>query len=253
MEINLSGQNILVTGASRGIGKAIAEGLVSCGAKVALHYQSSHDSAQNLQKKLGNKAVLFKADLSKGLEVTSLFNEVIDSFGHLNGIVNNAGIAISSPIKNDDVQWIDDWLKTMDVNLNTTGLLSKKALNHFLERNIPGRIVNISSRAAFRGDTADYMAYAASKAGMVAITKTIARAYGKQGIKSFVLAPGFTRTDMAQQFINHYGEEYAKNDIALKELTEPTDIAPMVAFLFSGLADHATGTTIDFNAGSYMH
>lgn len=253
MEINLSGQNILVTGASRGIGSAIAECLVSCGAKVAIHYQNSHEAAQNLQKKLGGKAQLFQADLSKGLEVTSLFNEVVQKFDHLDGIVNNAGIAISSPLQNDDVKWVDDWLKTVDVNLNATGLLCKKALNHFLHKKIAGRIVNISSRAAFRGDTADYMAYAASKAGMVAITKTIARAYGKNGIKAFVLAPGFTQTDMAQQFMNDYGEEYAKKDIALGQLTEPSDLAPMVAFLLSGLADHATGTTIDMNAGSYMH
>jgi 3-oxoacyl-[acyl-carrier protein] reductase len=122
-----------------------------------------------------------------------------------------------------------------------------------LKRQSTGRIINISSRAAFRGDTAEYMAYAASKAGVSALTKSIARAYGKDGIKAFNIAPGFVRTEMAKDFIEQYGEEFATSDIALERLTEPKDIAPMVTFLASGLADHATGCTIDINAASYVH
>ena len=116
-----------------------------------------------------------------------------------------------------------------------------------------GRIVNISSRAAFRGDQPDYLAYAASKAGLVALTRSLARAYGKDGIVAFNVAPGFTRTEMAQDFIDQYGEDYAVSDIALTRLTEPKDIAPTLVFLASGLADHATGATIDINAASYVH
>ena len=97
------------------------------------------------------------------------------------------------------------------------------------------------------------MAYAASKGGVVSLTRSIARAYGKDGIKAFNIAPGFTRTDMAEEFIKAYGEEHAMQDIALDKLTEPKDIAPMVTFLASGMADHATGCTIDINAGSYVH
>ncbi|MEM6526357.1 MAG: SDR family oxidoreductase, partial [Bacteroidota bacterium] len=115
-----------------------------------------------------------------------------------------------------------------------------------------GIIINISSRAARRGDTSDYLAYAASKGGLEAITKSIARAYGKKGITAFGVAPGFTRTDMAQDFIKAYGEDYVLNDLSLPELTEPKDIAQTVVFLASGLARHATGTTIDINAGSYV-
>jgi NAD(P)-dependent dehydrogenase (short-subunit alcohol dehydrogenase family) len=88
---------------------------------------------------------------------------------------------------------------------------------------------------------------------VVSLTKSIARAFGKEEIKAFVVAPGFTKTEMAQQFINQYGEDFAKSDIALNELTLPEDIAPTVAFLLSGMMDHATGTTIDINAGSYVH
>lgn len=113
--------------------------------------------------------------------------------------------------------------------------------------------MNVASRAAFRGDTPEYLAYAASKAGMVALVRSIARGCGKDGIVAFTVAPGFTRTEMAQDFIDAYGEDYASRDMALQRMTEPEDIAPTIAFLLSGMADHATGATIDLNAGSYVH
>ena len=97
------------------------------------------------------------------------------------------------------------------------------------------------------------MAYAASKAGVVGLTRSIARAYGKDGIKAFLVAPGFVRTEMAKEFIDQYGEDYATSDLALDTMTEPQDIAHFVAFLASGYANHATGGTFDINAGSYVH
>ena len=116
-----------------------------------------------------------------------------------------------------------------------------------------GRIINVASRAAFRGDTPEYVAYAASKGGVVALTRSLARGLGKQGVVAFTLAPGFTRTDMAQPFIDTYGADYATSDLALDRMTEPADIAPTIVFLASGQMDHATGATIDLNAGSYVH
>ncbi len=252
MKIDLSNQNILVTGATRGIGRAIAEQLAEAGARVAVHYHQSRETAEQLVNKLENGSLPFQADLSEAEEVLQLFREVVDKFGRIDALVNNAGIAISADVESDDKAFIHSWSKTMSVNLHATGLLSKKAINHFQETG-GGRIVSISSRAAFRGDTSDFLAYAASKGGVVALTRSIARAYGKQNIKAFTVAPGFTRTDMAEDFIEKYGEEYVKNDIALASLTQPQDIAPTVAFLLSGLADHATGATIDINAGSYVH
>jgi NAD(P)-dependent dehydrogenase (short-subunit alcohol dehydrogenase family) len=140
----------------------------------------------------------------------------------------------------------------MDINLNAIGLLCKKSIQHF-QQNSGGIIINISSRAAFRGDSKDFMAYSASKAGLIGLTRSIARAYGKDGIKAFLVAPGFVRTEMAQSFIDEYGEDYATKDLALEQMTEPKDVAQFVAFLASGLADHATGGTFDINAGSYVH
>ncbi len=254
MKIDCSHQHILVTGGTRGIGAAITRTLVECGALVVAHYNRNEECAQKLKDELGSSIHLIKADLSGAMEVARLFSETLEYFdGRLDGIVNNAGIAISSDIHKNTVDWTDDWLQTMDVNVNAVGLLCKRGIVQFQKQESGGRIVNISSRAAFRGDTADYLAYATSKGAVVSLTKSIARAFGKQNIKAFTVAPGFVRTDMAQQFIDQYGEEFALDDIALTKLTEPEDISPTIAMLMSGLMDHATGTTIDINAASYVH
>jgi 3-oxoacyl-[acyl-carrier protein] reductase len=251
MHIDISRQSILVTGASRGIGAAIARRLGESGARVAVHYGRGRDAAETLAREIGNGAEAFGAELGISSECLSLWELIEARFGRIDGVVNNAGIALDSPLDAPITQWLTDWDRTMNVNLTATALLSRLAIGHFQSRG-GGRIVNIASRAAFRGDQPSYFAYAASKAGMVALTRSIARGFGKAGVKAFVIAPGFTRTDMAQAFIDQYGEDYACSDIALDRLTEPEDIAPTVAFLLSGLADHATGTTIDLNAASYV-
>jgi len=255
MQFDLSSQVILVTGASRGIGKAIAEVLAQTKAKLALQYVKSEKAAQDLKEKLSEftEVKIFQADLSQFNACESLILEVIESFGKLDGLVNNAGIALNSPLETPIENWTQDWDFTMAVNLRAVGILSRLAIEQFKKQSTGGRLVHISSRAAYRGDTEDYLAYATSKAGVLALSHSIARAFGKDNIKSFVIAPGFTKTAMAEDFIKKYGEEYATNDIALPKLTEPKDIAPMIMMLLSGMADHATGTSIDFNAGSYLH
>lgn len=253
LEKYLRNKTILITGGNRGIGRALSEYFLENGAKVAVHYNRNQKMAADLLEKYGENVEIFHADLGQALEVSGLFREVIFKMERLDVLVNNAGIAISTEIKANDIQWVDDWMKTIDVNLNAVGLLCKKAIEYFLENSVKGKIINISSRAAFRGDTAEYMAYAASKGGIVALTRSIARAFGKNGIVAFNVAPGFVQTDMAQKFFDRYGRETALNEIALNELTTPEDIAPLVGFLASGLADHATGGTFDINAASYVH
>ena len=219
---------------------------------MAVHYHRNLKAARQVADRCGSGATLFQADLSIPEEALRLFEDVAARFGHITALVNNAGISISAAVEGNDAAFSDAWSRTMLVNLHATGLLCKKAINHFCAEG-GGRIVNIASRAAFRGDTSDYLAYAASKGGVVSLTRSIARAYGKQDIKAFVVAPGFVRTDMAEDFIRQYGEEFVLNDLALPALTQPADIAPTVAFLLSGLADHSTGCTIDINGGSYVH
>ncbi len=252
MEISLKNQRILVTGASRGIGKGIAEQLSKSGAEVLIHFNKNLDEARKLKEQLPNPSHLVPCDLSNVELVKGWVPELVKVYGKIDSVINNAGIAISVADDADIDVWTNAWLKTMDVNINAMGIICKEFIEH-ARKNKNGRIINVSSRAAFRGDTPDFLAYAASKAAIVSLTRSIARYYGKEGIKAFIIAPGFTRTDMARDFMDQYGEEFALHDIALNQLTEPKDIAPMVTLLCSGLADHATGSTIDINAGSYVH
>lgn len=253
MKIDLKGKKVLVTGGSRGIGAAISEALIAAGGQVAVHYQRTAERARELVAGNVNGSAIFCANLAEPAACDQLMDEVLDAFGHLDVLVNNAGIAVMSPLEEPVADWLEKWESTQAVNLRAPALLSRRAILHFQSRKSGGRIIHISSRAAFRGDKVEYLGYAASKAGLVALHRSIARGCGKSNIKSFLLAPGFVRTDMAQEFIDTYGEAYVKDDLALNELTEPQHLAPTVALLASGLADHATGATIDINAGSYVH
>ena len=254
MQLNLSDQIILVTGASRGIGRAIALALAEAGATVAVHYGRSEAAAAGVADACGNGSRPIQADLSRLDDTDALVGTVVETFGGLDTLVLNAGVAAAAPLDADTAAWHDAWSETMHVNLRAPELLSRHALAHFRSRTPSGgRIISVASRAAFRGDTPEYMTYAASKAGLVALTRSIARGFGEDDVVAFTLAPGFTRTDMAQDFIDEYGEEHATEDLALSTLTEPEDVAPFAVFLASGKADHATGATIDVNAGSYVH
>ena len=252
MHIDLTDKKVLVTGSTRGIGKAIANLLRNAGATVAYHGNNNKINVENLVGDNKGNAYFFQADLSRPEKVISMFDSVVKKLGGIDVLINNGGMAIESNMDQQDEQWLLQWENTMAVNLTAAALLCKKAISAFKEGS-GGIIINISSRAAFRGDTEDYLAYAASKGGLVSLTKSIARAWGKDNITAFNVAPGFVKTDMASQFFSKYGEDYGLNDLALNELTVPDDIASMVVFLASGNAKHATGTTIDINAGSYVH
>ena len=251
MQIDLTGKTVLVTGASRGIGAAIATAMAGSGAKVAVHSSASPDDAAQVAAACGPEAHIFAADLADPAACQRLWTQVLAHYGRIDVLVNNAGVATAVDDPSID-RWLAVWNRTVDVNLRASALLCHLACEHFKTAG-GGRIINISSRAAFRGDQPDYIAYAASKGGIVALTRSIARGFGKQGVVAFNIAPGFVRTAMARDFLDRYGEDYATRDIALQNLTEPRDVAPTVVFLASGLADHATGATIDINAASYVH
>ena len=250
--IDLSDKKILLTGASDGIGKGVANYLMKMGARVAVHYNTNKDSAESLvfnHKKTNSKS--FKADLSNEEEVYTLFRDVLKEFGKIDIIILNAGVFLPHSTKETTKDWLSVWKKTMDINLNSVGLLTKLGLDHFKENNM-GTFIYIGSRAVFRGETEEYLAYAASKGGIVSLARSVARSFGKNNIKSFIISPGFTRTQMAEDFIAQYGEEKVMNEIALNELTKPEDLAPLIGLMCSGLMDHATGATIDVNAGSHI-
>lgn len=250
-QIDLSDKKILVTGASNGIGKGIADYLMSMGAKVAIHYNRDKTSADELASKYNNGSKAFQADLANESEVYGLFEEVKSHFKIIDTIILNAGVFIEHSTHLETSDWLSIWKRTLDINLNSVGLLTKLGIDHYKEVGA-GRFIYIGSRAVFRGETEEYLAYAASKGGITSLARSVARSFGKQNIKSFVVSPGFTRTQMAEQFIEVYGEERILSEIALNELTKPEDIAPLIGLMCSGLMDHATGATIDINAGSHI-
>jgi 3-oxoacyl-[acyl-carrier protein] reductase len=251
MQIDLRDKKIIVTGASSGIGFEITRALIEAGASVAIHYNSNQKGAEKLLKE-GNDSKLFKADLSKEEDAKLFFEAVLSSFIKIDMIVNNVGIFEYHSIDADSNEWMNIWHKSMNTNLHSVGLLTHLGLQHFKENNA-GRMIYVASRAAFRGETEDYLAYAASKGALVSLGRTVARSFGQYNIKSFILAPGFTKTPMAEDYIKTNGEESILKDAALKELTLPEHISPIVVLIAAGLMDHATGSTIDFNAGSYIH
>jgi NAD(P)-dependent dehydrogenase (short-subunit alcohol dehydrogenase family) len=250
--MNLKNQNILVTGASQGIGAAISKSLLSYGGNVALHYNQNVDLAEQQLKSVDNsKSFTVQANLELPDEVERMFQEVITKMKRLDALVLNAGIFEPHDISDSNQDWWAIWKRTMAINLDAPGLLTKMALEHF-KLTGGGRIIYISSRAAFRGETEEYLGYGASKGGLTSLARTVARSFGQFGIKSFIIAPGFTETAMAATTIAQIGE-VLRNETSLKEITKPEDIAPVVSFICSGQMDHATGSVIDMNAGSYVH
>lgn len=253
MKLDLKNSAFLVTGASDGIGYAISEYLMKNGAQVAIHYNSNKKNATKLVETFPQtNSKSFKANLEIENEVEELFKNVIEHFNRIDGIVLNAGVYNPHYIEENTSDWLKVWKSTININLTACGILTKLGLEHF-KQNKNGRFIYMSSRASFKGETEAYLAYAASKGGLNSLARTIARSFGKDNIKSFIIAPGFTKTKMAESYISKYGDEKIVEEIALNELTSPKDIAPLAAFILSGNLDHATGTTIDLNAGSYIH
>lgn len=235
----------LITGSSRGIGKAI------CNSLLVNSYSVIGTSTKPINDYTNNEYRHIACDLSKPDEVQKLkqiFFE--DSIPEV--LINNAGMFRDADFEISDEEWLETWDITQQVNLRSAALLCKWAINAWTEKRIEGRIINISSRAGMRGDTQEYAAYAASKAGMIGITKSIARSMGKKGITAYTIAPGFVETDMARESIEVYGAEYLTQGLALNEIAPPEEIANLVLLLAQGKLKHATGQTFHINSGSYL-
>ncbi len=236
---------LLVTGSSRGIGKAICNSLLVYG------YSVIGTSTKPINDYTNNEYQHIVCDLSSQQELQKL-KEVFTGENPPDVLINNAGMFRDAEFGISDEEWLDTWDITQQVNLRSAALLCKWAINAWTEKGIDGRIINISSRAGMRGDTGEYAAYAASKAGMIGLTKSIARSFGKQGITAYTIAPGFVETDMAIGSIEVYGKDYLTQGLALDDIAPPEEIANLVLLLAEGKLTHATGQTFHINSGSYL-
>ena len=249
--IDLSGKTVLVTGGSRGIGKAIVQAVAAAGAKVMLHYAKSRAAAETIQNTIGREyCQLIEADLSEVESVVNLWRAATAAAVRIDVLVNNAGISEVTPIDAPNESWRRAWAHVMQVNLYAPAELCKLAIPHF-RSNGGGKIINIASRAAHRGDAPEQWPYAASKGALVALTKTIARGYAVDNILAFAIAPGFTETDM----VTGYDEKDIKrivSEIPLGAMANPRECGALAAFLCSDEVRHLTGATFDINGASYV-
>ncbi|MFO8029255.1 MAG: SDR family oxidoreductase [Cyclonatronaceae bacterium] len=284
-------KHALVTGSSRGIGLAITRKLLDtapAGTSLSAKTSGSSDppwktdpsgtpsaSTRNPSSHTPSSTPNFRVT---GTRRTAVFPDDLDQHPHFSGLtvdlaeqsameqvlrplmncdlpdvlINNAGIFEDADFGVDDDRWLSVWDRILTVNLRSSSLLSKWFVNLHLDAGTEGIIINIASRAAYRGDTQEYAAYAASKGGMAAFTKSMARDFSRRGIVAYTVAPGFIETDMARESVKTYGEAALTQGSAFDKITQPEEVANLVTFLAGGGVKHMSGSTFHINGGSYM-
>lgn len=246
---NLEGKVVLITGAGGGIGSATARTVVAQGGHALIHDRTALDV---LAEEFGANATPLVADLTDLKAAEQLWTDAWAVKGRIDVLVNNAGAYPPAPLDSSLDEWLKVWDFSLDLHLKAPAVLCRQAVTAYSAGEHGGIIINLASRAAFRGEDPDFWHYAAAKAGVVAMTRTIARQYGRNGVTAFALAPGYVDTDLNAQFRDTVGVAVAAEQTGLGEVAQPQDVANIIAFLASGLAKHATGTTIDVNGASYV-
>jgi len=233
--------HILVTGTTRGIGAAIRDELKTKGARVVGHGTRGDEAGQ------------IGADLSQPGAAEALWQEALNRLdGRIDVLINNAGIYEPVSIGESMEVWTERWSRTMQINLQAAADLCRFAVSHFRAREGGGRIVNVASRAAHRGDSPEHWHYAASKAGLIAVTKSIARGFAAENIFAFAVAPGFTMTGMAEEYLTSRGGEKILAEIPLGRVTKVEEVANAVAYLALTAPAAMTGSVLDVNGASYV-
>jgi NAD(P)-dependent dehydrogenase (short-subunit alcohol dehydrogenase family) len=232
--------HVLVTGSTRGIGAAIVEALAAKGARVLGHGTRGGADA------LG-------ADLSDPAAADALWREALTRLdGRIDVLVNNAGVFEQVAVDASLEDWQAGWARTMQINLQAAADLSRAAILHFRSRGGGGRIVNVASRAAYRGDSPAHWHYAASKAGMIGMIKSIARGFAAEQILAFGVCPGFTMTGMAEEYLSSRGGEKLLADIPLGRVAMPQEVGGAVAYLALEAPASMTGAVLDINGASFV-
>jgi 3-oxoacyl-[acyl-carrier protein] reductase len=245
----LAGKSTLVTGATRGIGRAIAIAFAQQGANVAFTYRSSVEKAQSLEEEiaaLGVQVKGFQADAGDFDAMQEVVNETVAAFGSLDVVVNNAGITKDTLLlRMSPEQWQD----VLNVNLNSVFFGTKAAMRTMLKQRL-GSFINISSVVGLQGN-AGQANYAASKAGIIGFTKSVAREVGSRGIRANVVAPGFIATEMTSELPEKELSEWLQT-IPLKRAGEPEDVANLCVFLASDMSTYVTGQVLNVDGGMVM-
>lgn len=250
--MDFAGKVALVTGASRGIGRSIASQFAEVGARVAIHYHRDRSAAEGTIASLpGSSHQLFQADLGDGSAARVLVESVISQMGQIDILVNNAGIFEKHRLADVNYQeWLEAWDRTLAVNLLGPANITYWVARHMIGRG-GGRIVNVSSRGAFRGEP-EAPAYGASKAGLNAMSQSLAQALAPYGIFVYVVAPGWVDTDMAADSLASPTGDDIREQSPLGRVARPEEVAKTVLFLSSEGTDFLTGCIVDVNGASYL-
>jgi len=231
---------ILLTGSSRGIGAAARLALEERGCSVIGHSTTGGDG-------------MIAADFTETTAPQILWEQALEQAGgRIDAVINNAGLFDANPLNSADIRWLDGWEDTLRINLTAAAQLSRLAIRHWLGAKKGGRLVHVASRAGHRGDSPAHWHYAAAKGGMLALHKTIARAHAADDIFSYAIAPGFTDTAMAGDYLASRGGPDLLKDIPLGKVAEPEEIATLIAFCALDAPPSLTGATLDANGASYV-
>jgi 3-oxoacyl-[acyl-carrier protein] reductase len=250
--VGLEGTVALVTGGSRGIGRAVSELLAARGATVVIQFRADRRAAEEALAALGTGRHLARqADVADPSQVRSLVAGVVDELGRIDVLVNNAGVYLGHPVLGTgDEDWRRIWRQTIETNLIGPANLIHAVAPHMVAAG-GGRIVNVSSRGAFRGEP-DHPAYGASKAGLNSLGQSMARALGRHGIYVTTVAPGFVDTDMAAPYLEGADGDAIRAQSPLNRAATAEEVARVVVFLATPGAEYTTGAVVDVNGASYL-
>jgi 3-oxoacyl-[acyl-carrier protein] reductase len=252
MDLSLNDKVAIVTGGSRGLGGAISLALAAEGAKVAVNYRKNAEKAESMVAKIradyGVEAWAVEADVSREADAVAMFRQAEQKLGPIDVLINNAGVWPTAYVKDMTEA---EWNQTLAVNLTGPFLTCREATRRWLDSGQAGTIVNVSSQAAFRGSTTGHAHYAASKAGLVTFTVSLAREVAPNGVRVNAVAAGMMTTEMAREALEKNKEQYIKR-IPLGRIADPAEIADVVVFLASDRAGYMTGATVDVTGGMLM-
>ena len=259
MDLQLKDKVALVTGGSRGLGKVVCLSLAAEGAKVAVNcYRNAEGDvdlteearavAEEIAKTYGTETLVLPGDVADEADVREMFDRIEAQLGPADVLVNNAAICPTCQVRD---MTAEVWRRTVDVNLTGTFLTSREMVRRLLDAGRTGRIVNVSSQAAFRGSTTGHAPYDASKGGIVSLTVALAREVAAEGIAVNAVAPGMIFTEMTAKTITANKEKYLAR-IPLRRIAEANEVADVILFLASNAASYMTGTTVDVTGGMLM-